>query len=47
MLLVVGSLILAIENNELGDKFIDLASTAIGGYLALTIQSKPVNTNIP
>lgn len=44
-ILIVGSLALTIKNPDLSSKFIDLTSTGLGGYLALTIQkSKPVNS---
>jgi hypothetical protein len=44
-ILIAGSLILTIKNDQLSSKFIDLASTGLGGYLALTIQkNKPVNS---
>lgn len=43
--LVIGSLILVLKNANLAPKFIDLTSTALGGYLALSVQGfKPVNT---
>lgn len=43
-ILIVGSLALTIKDSELSSKFIDLTSTGLGGYLALTIQkNKPVN----
>jgi hypothetical protein len=44
--LVFGSFILATEDNKLSDKFVDLASTGLGGYLALAVQAKGVNTII-
>lgn len=43
-ILIVGSLILTIRDEQLSSKFIDLTATGLGGYLALTIQkNKPVN----
>jgi hypothetical protein len=44
--LVFGSFMLATEDSRLRGKFIDLASTGLGGYLALAVQGKGVNTII-
>lgn len=44
-ILIAGSLVLTIKDDHLSTKFIDLTSTALGGYLALAVQrSKPVNS---
>ena len=36
--LIIGAFILSIDHKDLSAKFIDLASTGLGGYLALTIR---------
>lgn len=42
--LVIGSLIICYKYPETNDKFLDLAQTGLGGYLALLVQSKKVNS---
>lgn len=38
--LVIGSLIICYKYPETNGKFLDLAQTGLGGYLALMVQSK-------
>lgn len=38
--LVIGSLIICYKYPETNTKFLDLAQTGLGGYLALMVQSK-------
>ena len=49
ILLIVGSLIICLKHEELRNKYIDLAQTGLGGYLALMVQSQrskdSTNTN--
>lgn len=45
--LVLGSLALAIKNTDLSSKFLDLTSTGLGGFLALSIQKKQPVNNLP
>lgn len=41
--LVIGSLIICYKYPETNGKFLDLAQTGLGGYLALMVQSKRAN----
>lgn len=44
--LIIGAFVLSIEHKDLSAKFIDLASTGLGGYLALTIREVAPKQNL-
>lgn len=43
--LITGAFIVSIEHQDLSEKFIDLAATGLGGYLALTIKETAPTQN--
>jgi hypothetical protein len=44
--LIIGAFFLAVNHKDLSGKFIDLASTGLGGYLALTIREVAPKQNL-
>jgi hypothetical protein len=44
--LIIGAFVLSIDHKDLSAKFIDLASTGLGGYLALTIREVAPKQNL-